>query len=613
MRSDVGSPLPSDPLGTASSKQLRSLWLRRSLRDNFPEFSDIVPMNILLCTFNVASKHPPSPDTLSSLVTSKSKSPDIICIGLQEVDMTASTLLVQEKSSIAEPWIDCFTTAVGSNYRLVLFKQLVGLLSILFVKTSTPPLLDMRAYTIGTGLMGRFGNKGAVIVTFRINESDVVIVNSHLAAHTDKVQRRLQDASDIISRFDHLYTQQTANQAVVASDDSILLPSSLFDYDYVFWIGDLNFRVNLDYNSVMDLIKQNNISKLLKYDQLLNCSSASESVFSLFKESPITFPPTFKLIPGTSNYIPLNPQKPRPPSFCDRCLYYNRFSGSVNVLEYDRREVLWSDHLPVVCNLDFESRVIDPQKRQVTLTRIKKELDKIVNSYIPTVQIDNKQIDFGSNIAYGDSIHQRVITITNNSPVIVFWSVVPEVPKWLYLSRLSGVIQPQEHTTVELSLPISDSSLFYHSRRNSFKYDLDDVLIVRLRGGGDSYITVAAGFKESWFGLDLSVSVTDDNKVSPILWNICDSIFSRGPPFMSSLLSTPLLSPDEFVERFVPIRDELDENGRILLDSASGCLSLMVLLHYLRSLPSSLIPMSLIGDCLKARSVFGSKEHCGSD
>ena len=70
----------------------------------------------------------------------------------------------------------------------------------------------------------------------------------------------------------------------------------------MFWLGDLNYRINdLDADQVKLLIDTNNLAKLLELDQL-KLQMEQQKCFVGFQEGPITFVPTYKYDPGTDNW-----------------------------------------------------------------------------------------------------------------------------------------------------------------------------------------------------------------------------------------------------------------------------------------------------------------------
>ena len=95
------------------------------------------------------------------------------------------------------------------------------------------------------------------------------------------------------------------------------------NFDYVFWFGDLNYRLwNIDNKRVRGMLGSGGeLSELLKYDQLSQ-TLATRTAFGGFEESAITFAPTYKYDPGTLRFD--TSAKQRAPSWTDRVLYLSR-------------------------------------------------------------------------------------------------------------------------------------------------------------------------------------------------------------------------------------------------------------------------------------------------
>jgi phosphatidylinositol-bisphosphatase len=179
----------------------------------------------------------------------------------------------------------------------------------------------------------------------RIRDSFLTFVNCHLAADENLAEKRNQDFHEIAKRAliplhseyedsiqyflknpwvptvcdsnsDYEFPITAQNPFFLSSGMKYL---SLFDCDHLFWMGDLNYRLNLDQGTVKKMLAENRIQDLLDYDQLVTEKKAQRA-FVKFKEMPISFAPTYKFNIGTSNYD--SSEKKRCPSWCDRILWY---------------------------------------------------------------------------------------------------------------------------------------------------------------------------------------------------------------------------------------------------------------------------------------------------
>ena len=71
---------------------------------------------------------------------------------------------------------------------------------------------------------------------------------------------------------------------------------------YLFFFGDLNFRIENSLDNVKELIAKQDFNKLLEYDQLKKILKKNGTSFKNFKEMQIKFPPTYKFDLNTNNY-----------------------------------------------------------------------------------------------------------------------------------------------------------------------------------------------------------------------------------------------------------------------------------------------------------------------
>ena len=82
---------------------------------------------------------------------------------------------------------------------------------------------------------------------------------------------------------------------------ALLLGQRLLDHDVVFWLGDLNYRLNLPEDAIVSLLRREKLDLLKEFDQLTICKKAGE-IFQGFTEPPLDFFPTYKYDPWGTDF-----------------------------------------------------------------------------------------------------------------------------------------------------------------------------------------------------------------------------------------------------------------------------------------------------------------------
>lgn len=130
--------------------------------------------------------------------------------------------------------------ALPPGYELIAEQQLIGLLLLVYISPKfVSEVKSISTTSVGTGVMGVMGNKGAVTARLVLGETTrLVFINSHLAAGADKaaLDRRNWDTSQITNRtkFDPIVDSIGTSQAS---------GETLGQEDFAFWFGDLNYRL----------------------------------------------------------------------------------------------------------------------------------------------------------------------------------------------------------------------------------------------------------------------------------------------------------------------------------------------------------------------------------
>ena len=103
-------------------------------------------------------------------------------------------------------------------------------------------------------MLGLAANKGGVAIRFVYKDSSMVFVASHLAAHKYKCDKRNEDWKNISQKIGYLFfLVYTTNVGAYFHDVDHMkfrfynseIPDKklvMSDHDFVWWMGDLNYR-----------------------------------------------------------------------------------------------------------------------------------------------------------------------------------------------------------------------------------------------------------------------------------------------------------------------------------------------------------------------------------
>lgn len=175
-----------------------------------------------------------------------------------------------------------------------------------------------------------------------MHETSIICACAHLKSGEGKEVDRVKNIFEV------------TNQAFLDEDSQYLF----YNHHIKFFFGDLNFRVEKEFEETIEFLKdvnesnkQDKISKLLKCDQL-TLKKKELGWLDEFKEMPITFLPTYKFQSHSDEYD--LSKKKRVPSWCDRILWHSDSAKEISKQQelvkpilYERVEAKYGDHKPV--------------------------------------------------------------------------------------------------------------------------------------------------------------------------------------------------------------------------------------------------------------------------
>ncbi|KAJ3205252.1 hypothetical protein HDU67_008937 [Dinochytrium kinnereticum] len=527
-----------------SPKIIKEAFTARQLRNRESTFSEYKDLRLFVGTWNVNGND--VTEDLSPWLACEEK-PDMYILGFQELDLSTEAYILSDRTKEDE-WCAAIEKAIGSSYVKVASKQLVGMLIVSYLADHhSGRISEISCESVGTGILGLMGNKGAVGCRVRLYDTYLTFINSHLAADTNFVDRRNQDFNEICRRLQFPFNPANVSSPLQASlappatygdyktylhrnpwvMNSIDLSGNgdafgslsmnvgnksltgIFDSDHIFWFGDLNYRVPLSDVDAKAMLDEGKLKDLLLYDQLLQ-EKRLKRAFTDFDESGIDFAPSYKFDVGTSRYD--TSEKRRAPSWCDRILWHRNVLRSndndwINCKWYKTcMDLKLSDHKPVSTLFNVKVRKVDIKKFETCIEEINRELDRLENDALPVLNIDANVLEFGS-VKYMHPV-TKSITLENTGKVVANFRLVPKPGEdiarrpWCYVTPDRASLLPGEATRVNITIFVNNGPV-----ASSLNFNLDvleDLIILRTENGRDHFLAVSGTWLPSCYGNDVA-------------------------------------------------------------------------------------------------------------
>ena len=444
--------------------------LQKNLNYLKEEYCDLEDIKIYVGSWNTASTDFNKIKDINLDLWLKPKNPDLIpdiyFIGFQEViELNATNVIMiseEKQQQILDEWDKKIQETIQKigKYEKLVEMNLVGINFYFYIlEEKSKKVKNISKKLVKTGLGGAMGNKGSCCINFEYENTSFSIACSHLAAGNKNKQRlkeldfvlnlqlntffnpnimeeKSKDLDIVNQSLEEIMPTEDENKIMASSTytnlNSINLPkinlteinnnnndSTLFkDSDIWILFGDLNFRVDMEYEEFSQYLKKgsNNFNKLLDYDQFIKFKLASIDSMANIQEDEIKFPPTYKYIINSDEYD-YTPEsvtmiqnvnentnlkksgKKRNPSWCDRIIYkknaYITKGGNkiINGIEYNNvmdENFRTSDHRPIYQIFDVKIFKENQDKKQL----IEKEIISNEKLGISSKYMKKKNYDY---------------------------------------------------------------------------------------------------------------------------------------------------------------------------------------------------------------------------
>eukprot|EP00949_MAST-11_sp_MAST-11-sp1_P004097 g4097.t1 len=265
-----------------------------------------------------------------------------------------------EEASFSFHWDDMVAARLGDGFVRVQQAVLMEMRLNVFCRQEMcvgehPRVHSVETTYSATGLLHAVGNKGGLVVSMNVDNTSLCFISAHLAAHLKHLDKRNSDVKEILKE-----TWPIGHRSFDIATQ----------FDHCFWMGDLNYRVDLNdgsgyekgafstheshHEAVSMLIEEGNLAELMAHDQLI-ASREKGLAWCGFVEGISNFAPTFKV----ERKAGVTHIAQRIPSFCDRVLWKSMPQLRENVVQTHLCSipgVSTSDHKPVVAHFQVRPR-----------------------------------------------------------------------------------------------------------------------------------------------------------------------------------------------------------------------------------------------------------------
>ncbi|KAK0459184.1 DNase I-like protein [Desarmillaria tabescens] len=604
---------PSPPPSTASSTTLEPI----PSASTFTTYTYTQPSELSYTPLDIDQEPEADPIPLDPDPYTQNQ-PDIFVLGFQELDLSTEALIYSTGTVKEDAWRMAVFAALGEwgeHYVKLVSKQLVGMLIIIIVKDSLKDCFkDVRTTAAGAGIMGIMGNKGgtAIRLAFTPPPTEGILtqgptiltfVNSHLAAFDVMVDRRNADYADLSKRL-------------VFGGPNIGDAMTLWESDAVFWMGDLNYRIDLPDLDVRAILLEkcwegSRFETLLPYDQLKN-AICSQKAFDVFTEFPITHRPTYRFSQGVL-IDSMGYDVKRKPAWTDRILHvFSPTHVRVKQTRYGgHHEITMSDHKPLSADFVVDADVYDKNHTLAMAKTLYRQLEDIESQANLKVKVEPSGVSLG-RVSYKRR-RTHTLQVKNLGKVPCTFRFVPIEPgaelysSWLRVEPITGLIMPMSSVEITIAVHVDEKSAVLlneaYLTRTSNRQQLDCTLILRTLGSGgkDSFVVVGGEWEPTCFAVPLATLTRLSGPISqPQSRLLEEGQGANAPREVMRLVEWLMACPREALQTnalfsshppsaVTEMRKCLDAGARFP-STISPSLALATLLALLSALPESVMP-----------------------